>query len=183
MSSADNGQQVGGLTSRRSEALQRVLTALRRDTIAQCVLLVDQEGSLIAGAGGGQDRLLGGVLPILAGEIAVVSRLGQKWDEAAVISLHHYGGGDYEIYAASAADTPYLLVVVTGERPSAYSSVIWLFIRRTMQELRWILRNTDHAASGVDGAQIGGLTATQARALGLLAEETITETVTSKEET
>jgi hypothetical protein len=136
---------------------------------------VDRKGELVAEAGSARERLVDTVLPILAGEISVVTELGNEWDEAAVISLHHYGGGKQEVYAASAADTPYLLIVVTGERPSAYSSVIWLFIRRTMQELRWILRHANNNGDGGKPVSIGGLTAAQARALGLLAEESITK--------
>ncbi len=176
-----NDKRRGGvlLPPERAEALQRVLTALRRDTIAQCVLLADEDGRLVAEAGSARETLLDGVLPILAEEISVVARLGQKWNKGAVLSLHHYEGGQYEIYAASAADTPFVLVAVTWQRPPAYSGVIWLFVRRTMQELRWILRDDDGLAA--EAVSVGGLTAAQAQALGLLAERAVKETVRSDE--
>jgi len=123
-----------------AKALQRALATLRRDTTAQCVILTDGEGRVIAEAGGNRGGVLDDVLSILVREIAVTTSLRQSWDESPVLSLHHYEGGQYEIYAAAAADFPFLLVILTWRKAPAYSGVTWLFVRRTMQELRWLLR-------------------------------------------
>ncbi len=147
--------------------LQRALTALRRDTVAQCVLLADTEGRRVVQVGTVKPGVLDTVLPLLADEIVVVSRLSEAWHEDQVLSLHHYEGNDVEVYAASAADMPLLLVLVVPQRPRVQSGVLWLFVRRAMQELRWVVRQ------GLMGeaAPLGSLTLAEARDLGLLGEE------------
>jgi hypothetical protein len=158
------------LPPERAEILQRLLTALRRDTLAQCVLLVDAEGRVVAEAGGTREVLVDGVLPVLAEEISVVVRLGERWGVSAVLGLHHYEGERVEIYVASAADVPFLLVVVTERRPPARSGVIWLFVRRVVQELRWALPGEGDPLAGSAVRPAGGLTAAQAQALGLMTD-------------
>lgn len=175
------------LSPRFAEALQRALAALRRDTSAQCVFLTDRQGGVIAEAGDVREALLDTVLPILAEEVSIAAQLGQVWDDVPVLSLHHYEGGQYEVYAAAAADLPFLLVTLTWQRSPAYSAVIWLFVRRTVQELRGLLRaegrisaeaRSDGSAEGeAEAISFGGLTQAQARALGLLSEETVKEGV------
>ena len=157
------------LSPERIAVLQRALTALRRDTVAQCVLLADAEGRRVVQVGTVQSGLLDTVLPVLADEIVVVARLSEAWHEDQVLSLHHYEGADFEVYAASAADTPLLLVVVVPQRPHVQSGVLWLFVRRAMQELRWVIRQG--IAEEAEVAPLGSLTLAQARDLGLLGDE------------
>jgi hypothetical protein len=149
--------------------LQRALTALRRDTVAQCVLLADTEGRRVVQVGTVKPGVLDTVLPLLADEIVVVSRLSEAWHEDQVLSLHHYEGNDVEVYAASAADMPLLLVLVVPQRPRVQSGVLWLFVRRAMQELRWVVRQglTDEG----EATPLGSLSLAEARDLGLLGEE------------
>lgn len=157
------------LSPERITVLQRALTALRRDTVAQCVLLADVEGQRVVQVGTVQPGVLDTVLPVLADEIGVVSRLSEAWHQDQMLSLHHYEGNDFEVYAASAADVPLLLVLVVPQRPRVQSGVLWLFVRRAMQELCWVVRQ------GMVGKEektpLGSLTLAQARDLGLLGEE------------
>lgn len=164
-----------------AEAVQRALASLRRDTNAQYVSLAARDGSVIADAGSARGLRLESVLKILAEEISIAARLNRSWGKGSVLSLHHYEGRQYEVYAAAAADLPYLLLALTWQRSPAYSGVIWLFVRRTMQELRSLLRvemapaEAGAAELGLDVGDLGGLTPAQAQALGLLAEDAIEE--------
>lgn len=168
----NNGEeQQGGaaLPAGCEEPLRRALTTLRRDTMAQCVLLTDREGRVVAEAGSARGTPLRAVLPVLTEEVALTARLAGAWGEPAALGLHHFQGGQTEVYTASAADFPLLLVVATSQRPVAYSGVVWLFVRRAVQELRWILR-------GEGGQPLLGLTPAQAHALGLFSDEVLGET-------
>ncbi|MGD1991924.1 MAG: hypothetical protein PVI59_01915 [Anaerolineae bacterium] len=157
------------LSPERIAVLQRALTALRRDTVAQCVLLADTEGRRVVQVGTVQAGVLDTVLPVLAEEILVVSRLSEAWHEDQVLSLHHYEGNDFEVYAASSADVPLLLVLVVPQRPRVQSGVLWLLVRRAMRELRWVVRQG--LVGEGEALPLGSLTLAQARDLGLLGEE------------
>jgi hypothetical protein len=183
--SVSERQARPALSPASAEAIQRALASLRRDTNAQYVSLAASDGAVIADAGSARGLRLESVLAILAEEISIAARLNRSWGKGSVLSLHHYEGRQYELYAAAAADLPYLLLALTWQRSPAYSGVIWLFVRRTMQELRGLLRvetalmepggPKDGAELGVDVGDLGGLTPAQAQALGLLAEDAVEE--------
>ena len=161
-----------------SDALQRALAALRRDADAQCVLLSDADGSVVAQVGGASGLPVDAVLPALASGIPTSASLADAWDEDVVLSLHHFEVGEHGIYTATSSDLPYLLVSLGWARAPAYSGVLWLFVRRTMQELRGILGAgglvVSEATTNADDDQpvsLGDLTADQARAMGLVADE------------
>jgi CheY-like chemotaxis protein len=122
--------------SGRTEAVRRVLATLRQGTGARCALLVDTEGQVVAQAGTAEGLSLGTILPILVEEVSVTSRVDRRLEGGAEVSLHHYEGKRYQIYAAVATDTPFLLVALSSQASPRRSGVIWLFLRRTLQELR-----------------------------------------------
>jgi len=150
-----------GSPAGRTEAVRRTLATLRRGMGARCALLTDAEGQVVIQVGAVEGSSLETVLPLLAGEVSVTSRL-----EGGKASLHHYEAGRYQIYTAVAAEIPLLLAVLSQQTPPHRSGVTWLFLRRALQELRGLLLAED-ATSPMETAMLGGLTMSQAHALGL----------------
>ncbi|HEC34853.1 MAG TPA: response regulator [Chloroflexi bacterium] len=159
-------------SSARADAVQRSLATLRRGTGARCALLADREGRVVAQTGTSGDLSLETILPILVEETSITARLNDHLEGRTDVSLHRYEGGRYEVHTAIATDAPFLLVLLSQRTSARRSGMIWLFLRRTLQELRDLL-GADGAGhpSLHTGAAIGSLTPAQARALGLLPED------------
>jgi hypothetical protein len=163
----------GALPAAQVEAVQQSLTTLRRTIGARCVVLANGEGQPLVQVGSVQDLALAPLLAALAEEAAVTLGLDRCLAERVNVSLHHYEGSQYQLFAAVAVDSP-LILLVLQQNPSTHPGVVWLFLRRALQEVRGLL--------GVEGAirllgpwgtlPLGGLTEAQARALGLLPEGT-----------
>lgn len=160
------------------EEVQRLLATLQRGLGAQCVLLIDGEGRLLTRTGTAGSLSLEEVLPIIAEESALTARLNRSIEGGVGVSLHHYEGARYQVYTAVAADNPFLLVVLSPQSPPRRLGVTWLFLRRTLEELRGLLQAGGVVGAGPAWAEtvaFGSLTPEQAQALGLVSEESLVD--------
>ncbi|HIE37870.1 MAG TPA: response regulator [Anaerolineales bacterium] len=158
----------------RAEAVRRALATLRRGTGARCALLVNREGRVIAQAGTVGGLPLAGLLSTLLEEASITARLNRHLEGGADVSLHHYEGRQHQVHAAIAIDAPFMLVLLSQQPPPRRSGVVWLFLRRTLEELRELLGMEGASALSLlsETGPLSSLTPAQARALGLLSEET-----------
>ncbi len=157
----------------QAKGIERVLTTLRRATGAQCLLLADRKGRLLAQVGSAKPIPLERVLSVLAEEIAITTRMNRYLRGQVETSMHHYEGERHRIYAAVATDGPLLVVVMNQQGAFRQSGVTWLFLRRALHELRRLSRQAERRNISPPTATTpppGDLTPAQAQALGLSEE-------------
>ncbi|MCS7178126.1 MAG: hypothetical protein RML46_12085 [Anaerolineae bacterium] len=152
------------------ETVQQVLATLQRGVGGDCVLLAGGAGEIIAQTGITEDILLEDLLSLLLEEAALTARLGHRIGDGTGISLHHYEGGRHQVYVGIAAHNPLLLIVLSRQPPPRRLGVVWLFLRRTLQELSHLVPSPAEAQK-LAGQRARLLTPEQARALGLWMEE------------
>lgn len=152
------------------ETIQQTLATLQRGIGGECVLLAREQGEMIAQSGIVEDFLVEDLLPILIEGAALTTRLGHHLGDGTGFSLHHFEGDRHQIYMGVAAHRRLLLIVVSRQPPPRRLGVIWLFLRRTLQELSRLLPPPEEPLAQ-PGGRASPLTPEQARALGLLPEE------------
>lgn len=151
------------------ETVQQSLSALQRGIGGECVLLAGGQGEVIAQTGIAEDVLMEDLLPLFLEEAALTDRLGCSIGDGTGISLHHYEGSQRQIYVGVASQSRLLLIVVSRQPPPRRLGVVWLFLRRTLQELSRLLSPPQGTAAR-PGPRAGSLTPEQVRALGLWEE-------------
>jgi two-component system response regulator (stage 0 sporulation protein F) len=157
----------------RAEAVQRILATLRQATGARYALLAGREGQVVAQTGIVEGLPVESILSVLMEEASITALLDHHLEGGADISLHHYEGEQYQVYAAVAATGPLLLVVLGQQPPPRRLGVVWLFLRRALREARALLgkRETGPLSPTGGATGFGSLTPDQVRALGLVPEE------------
>jgi len=150
--------------------VQQALATLQRGIGGECVLLAGGQGEVIAQTGVAEGVMLEDLLPLFVEEAALTARLGNRMGDGTGISLHHYEGDHHQIYVGVAAHSRLMLIVVSRQPPPRRLGVIWLFLRRTLQELSRLMPPLEEPAAR-RSTRASHLTPEQARALGLWLEE------------
>lgn len=151
------------------ESVQRTLATLQRGVGGECVLLADERGEIIAQTGI-TEIAMEELLPLLLQETSLTHRLGRHIGDGTGISLHHYEGGRYQIYVGVAAHNSLLLIVVTRQPPPRRMGIVWLFLRRTLQQLGHLMPAPE-GIPATNATKTDFLTPEQAQALGIWPEE------------
>ena len=137
------------------DVVRRTLTALRRSTGAQCALLADPRGEVVAQVGVTEDRLLEAILPVLAEEAELNARMAPHMGEELGASLHHYEGDRYHLHAAIVPEG-FILVVLSRQPAPRRLGTTWLFLRRALRELRALSLGGQGGFSVADEAASSG---------------------------
>ncbi|RME32326.1 MAG: hypothetical protein D6793_11235 [Thermoflexia bacterium] len=151
-------------SSSRMERVYQILATLQRGIGGQWVLLANGKGDIIAQTGLMEESVEEHLLPLILEEASLTSRLERGLGDGTGISLHHYEGSRRQIYVGVISPEPLVLIVMSRQPPPRRLGVVWLFLRRSLQELRTLLENFPNPEAGI-------LSAEQARALGFWSEE------------
>ncbi|MCS7281846.1 MAG: hypothetical protein RMK65_12720 [Anaerolineae bacterium] len=157
-------RSLSPVPSARMERVYQILATLQRGIGGQCVLLANGQGNIIAQAGLTEEVVKEQLLPLILEEASITLQLGKNLGNGTGISLHHYEGDRRQIYVGIVSPESLVLVVMSRQPPPRRLGIIWLFLRRSLQELRALLE-------GIPDTEAGILTTDQARALGLWPEE------------
>ncbi len=152
------------------ERVQQALATLQRGVGGECALLADGRGEVIAQTGIADEIVTEELLPLLLEETTLTHRLGRHIGNGTGISVHHYEGDRHQIYVGVAAHNSLLLIVVSHQPSPRRLGVVWLFLRRTLQELNRLIPSPEET-SAQSIKKTNPLTPEQARALGVWRDE------------
>lgn len=113
----------------QAQSVQRLLTALMRDTGAQCVLLTNGGGAILARAGTERDCYE--VLPVPAP------------NQESVFNFAYHQGKTHDIYSADVGGGLSLSLIFNRNQSSSRIGLVLQYTRRTMQELAAVLGAAD----------------------------------------
>jgi two-component system response regulator (stage 0 sporulation protein F) len=124
-----NASRAHPMADWQAQFVQRQLTALMRDTSAQCVLLTNGGGAVVARAGVEQHCYE--VLPVPVP------------DQESVFNFAYHQGKTHDIYSADVGSGLRLSLVFDRNQPSSRIGLVLQYTRRTVQELASIFGATE----------------------------------------
>jgi CheY-like chemotaxis protein len=135
----------------RSEAINRSLSNLRFEVGAQCIVLADTEGRVVSEVGITQGLNMGTFVPLVAQGLSTVSRIAEYLQDEETFNLNFYEGRKYDIYSTRASDKLFIALVFDKRKQVSRIGMVWLYTKRTIQDLLKILSG-DEAAAPVEQA-------------------------------
>ena len=139
-------QVVSSLSREYLEAISRRLKELLVDADAASVVMVDTMGQVIAQAGDVSDLDLTTIVSLLAASFATTSEMSRQLKEARrTFNLTFHEGERFDIYASNIASGLFLVLIFDRHAYAPKIGMVWLYIKRSIQDLLRIVAETDAA--------------------------------------
>ncbi len=128
------------------EAIGRRLRELLVDADAVAVVMVDTMGQIIAQAGNAGDMDITTMVSLLAASFATTSEMSRQLRESRrTFNLTFHEGERYDIYASNIASGLFLVLVFDRQTYAPKIGMVWLYIKRSIQDLLRIAVQTEVA--------------------------------------
>jgi len=117
------------------ERLTRRLTDLRYEVGAQCVLLADITGRLLAEVGMTEGMSPSALTGLLGSSFTNEFEIARQLREDRSFNLHFHEGMRYDLYSANVGDRLFLMLAFDRRMGASRISMVWLYTKRAIQDL------------------------------------------------
>jgi CheY-like chemotaxis protein len=136
------------LPANKTDAVNRALSNLRFEVGAHCVILADVQGHIVSEVGISQGLETGTLIPLVASSLTSVSGIAQYLQDQETFNLHFYEGKKYDIYSTSVGDDLFLTLIFDRSKQPSRIGMVWLYAKRTTQDLLKVLYGLGGGAVG-----------------------------------
>lgn len=141
-------KRVSSLSGEYLEAITRRLRELLVEADAAAVVMVDTMGQIIAQAGSAANLDITTIVSLLAASFATTSEMSRQLNETRrTFNLTFHEGERYDIYASNIASGLFLVLVFDRQTYAPKIGMVWLYIKRSIQDLLRIVAETETTKS------------------------------------
>lgn len=126
---------ISALSPHRFEALHNCLSELRFEVGAQCVLLADIFGELVAEAGVTTELDTATLVSLLAGGYATTFEMARQLGESRSLNLNFHEVGRYDIYSSNVGEDFLLVILCDRQVGPSRVGMVWLYAKRAIEKL------------------------------------------------
>jgi len=126
---------ISTLSPHRFEALYDCLSELRFEVGAQCVLLADVFGELVAEVGVTTELDTASLVSLLAGGYATTFEMARQMGESRSLNLNFHEGERYDIYSSNVGDNFLLVILCDRQVGPSRVGMVWLYAKRAIEKL------------------------------------------------
>jgi predicted regulator of Ras-like GTPase activity (Roadblock/LC7/MglB family) len=123
------------LSDERFNAITKCLSNLRFETGAQCILLANDVGQLIAEAGLTAGLDIPTLVSLLASGFATTFEMSRHLGENEAFNLNFHEGAIYDVYSANVGDKLFLTLIFDRRVQTSRIGMVWLYTKRAIRDL------------------------------------------------
>ncbi len=123
------------LSDERFNAITKCLSKLRFETGAQCILLANIVGQLIAEVGLTAGLDISTIVSLLAGGFATTFEMSRHLRERETFNLNFHEGTAYDVYSANLGEKLFLTLIFDRRVQTSRIGMVWLYTKRAIREL------------------------------------------------
>ncbi|MBN1657607.1 MAG: response regulator [Anaerolineae bacterium] len=144
------GRDILVLSDTQFDAIAERLSGLLFELDAQCILLADVSGRVIAQVGetGSLDPSM--LVSLIGGSFATSFELARYLQDNDAVTLNYHEGAHYDIYSSNVGTDFFLVLLFEKRTQSSRLGMVWLYVRRALGELQKLMRR----ASTVEGGKM-----------------------------
>lgn len=146
---ATSRKELRILSDEQSEAIAKCLTDLRFELGAQCIILADAMGQLIKQVGTAKELDIPAIVSLMGGSFATTFEIARHLQEKGqTFNLNYYEGAAYHIYSTNVGNNLVLTVVFDKRACPSHIGTVWLYTKRTIEQLLQITATEEPVAPG-----------------------------------
>jgi len=130
---------ISTLSPHRFEAIYNCLSDLRFEVGAQCVLLADIFGELVAEVGITTELDTPTLVSLLAGGYATTFEMARQLGESRSFNLNFHEGERYDIYSSNVGENFLLVILCDRQMGPSRVGMVWLYAKRAIEKLLAIM--------------------------------------------
>ncbi len=128
-------RQPIALPARQLEAIARRLQDLCGDLGAQCIILSEPTGQVVATAGITRDLDVNMLTELVGGGYATTFELARRLGQERALNLTYQEGGRYHVYSSNLGQDLIILVLFGKDSASSRIGSVWHYAKRAIQDL------------------------------------------------
>jgi hypothetical protein len=123
------------LPLKQLEAMTRRLQELRSDLGAQCIILSEPTGQVVAQAGVIRDLDVNMMTELVGGSYATTFELARRLGQERALNLTYQEGSRYHVYSSNLGQDLIILVLFGKDSTSSRLGSVWHYAKRAVQDL------------------------------------------------
>ncbi|MFQ6001766.1 MAG: response regulator [Anaerolineae bacterium] len=141
-------KMISTLSPHRFEAIYNCLSDLRFEVGAQCVLLADILGELVAEVGMTTELDTATLISLLAGGYVTTFEMARQLGESRSFNLNFHEGERYDIYSSNVGDNFLLVILCDRQAGPSRVGMVWLYAKRAIEKLLGIMAQEEGIEAG-----------------------------------
>jgi DNA-binding response OmpR family regulator len=141
--SSTNGMLM--LSGERLERLTQRLNDLRYEVGAQCILLADMTGQLLAEVGTTEGFSPSALAGQMSGRFAAEFEINRNLREDRSFNLHYHEGARYDLYTSNVGDQLFITLVFDRRMGASRIGMVWLYAKRAIQDMLELIASNQAA--------------------------------------
>lgn len=140
------GRDMLALSDSRFDEIAECLTRLRFELGAQCILLADVTGQILAYLGdtdGIEPQVL---IPLVSGGFATAFEMTRHLGEEQALTLNYHEGEHLDIYSANVNKELFVVLVFNRRHQRSKIGLVWLYTRRALKQLQRLVDSAERVA-------------------------------------
>jgi CheY-like chemotaxis protein len=130
------GRDLLVLSDDQSEAIARCLADLRFEVGAQCILLADVAGQMVANVGESENLELPALVSLVGGSFATAFEMARYLGENQARTLNYHEGEHYDVYSSNVNEELFVVLLFDKRCQRSRIGMVWLYTRRALERLQ-----------------------------------------------
>lgn len=136
------GRDILILSDEQFDTIARCLADLRFELNAQCILLADVEGQLVAYVGETAGLELAPLISLIGGGFATSFEVSRFLGDSQALTLNYHEGERFDIYSSNVDESLFLVLLFDKRCQHSRLGMVWLYTRRMLKQLQALLGGT-----------------------------------------
>jgi CheY-like chemotaxis protein len=142
------GRDVLVLSDERFEQISQCLADLNFEVNAQCILLADVAGQMLATVGTTQGLDLQVLISLISGSFATAFEMARYLKEEEALTLNYHEGKHLDVYSANVNENLFVVLIFNKGQHSSRIGMVWLYTRRALQQIRALVSGAERVSAG-----------------------------------